>query len=130
MNFNCELQKLEMEAEDDSEESDVAKNFCRIKSRALYQESPIKAEKIPGKLFNRWELWVRHYKSVVKANGWSDMQAIEAIPTCLTSCAVEDFETVPRQYVEKVLSEKNPQFDASLEMLEPKMQQYRSKRAA
>ena len=68
-------------------------------------------------------------KSVVKANGWSDEQAIEALPACLTSWAVEEIETVPRHYVEKVVGEKTPQFDALLEVLEPKMQQYRSKRA-
>ena len=58
------------------------------------------------------------------------MQAIEALPACLTSWAVEEFETVPRHYVEKVLGEKTPQFEALLAVLEPKMQQYRSKRAA
>ena len=58
------------------------------------------------------------------------MQAIEALPACLTSWAIEEFETVPRHYVEKVLGEKAPKFNALLEVLEPKMQQYRSKRAA
>ena len=127
--LQCELEKLKLEAEDDSEESDVAENSCRSKSRTVYQECPIKPENIPGKFFNRWELWVKHYKSVVKANRWSDEQAIEALPACLTSWAVEEFETVPRHYVEKVVREKTPKFDALLEVLEPKMQQYRSKRA-
>ena len=112
-----------MEAEDDSERSDVSENYCRRKSRAIYQECPIKPERFPGKCFKRCELWVKHYKSVVKANGWSDMQAIEALPACLTSWAVEDFETVPRHYVEKVLGEKTPQFEALLAVIEPKMQQ-------
>ena len=125
-----ELEKLKMEAEIDSEESDVAENLCRSKTRAIYQECPIKPEKTPGKCFNRWELWVKHYKSVVKANGWSDEQTIEALPACLTSWAVEEIETVARHYVEKVLEEKTPQFEALLAVLDPKMQQYRSKRAA
>ena len=128
--LQCELQKLKLEAEDDSEESDVAENSCRSKSRAVHQECPIKPEKFPGNCFNRWELWVKHYKSIVKVNRWSDAQAIEALPACLTSWVLEEFETVPRHYVEKVLEEKTPKFDALLEVLEPKMQQYRSKRAA
>ena len=57
------------------------------------------------------------------------MQAIEAFPACLTSWAVEEFETVHRHYVEKVLREKAPQLEELLAALEPKMQQYRSKRA-
>ena len=96
--LQCELEKLNIEAENGSEESDVAEKLCRRKSRAVYQECPIKPEKFPGKCFNRWELWVKHYKSVVKTNGWSDMQAIEALPACLTSWAIEEFETVPRHY--------------------------------
>ena len=119
-----------MEAEDDSEGSDVAENFWRCKSRTAYQECPIKPEKFPGKHFGRWELWIEHFKSVVKANGWSDMQAIEALPASLRSWVVEEFETVPCHYVEEVVGEKTPKFDALLEILEPKMQQYRSKRAA
>ena len=47
--LQCELEKLKLEAEDDSEESDVAENSCRSKSRAIYQECPIKPEKFPGK---------------------------------------------------------------------------------
>ena len=74
-------------------------------------------------------MWVEHYKSVVKANGWSDMQTIEALPACLTSWAVEELETVSRHYVEKILGEKTPQFYALLEVLEPEMQQYCSDRA-
>ena len=58
------------------------------------------------------------------------MQAIEALPACLTWWAVEEFETVPRQNVEKVLGKKTPQFDALLAVLERKRQQNRSKRAA
>ena len=107
--LQCELEKLKLEAEDDSEESDVAEKFCRSKSKTVHQECPIKPEKFPGKCFNRWELRVKHYKSVVKANGWSDEQEIEALPACLTSWALEEFETVPRHYVEKVLGEKTSQ---------------------
>ena len=128
--LQCELEKLKLEAEYDSEESDVAENIRRRKVRTVYQECPIKPEKFPGTFFSCWEQWVKHYILVVKANGWSDEQAIEALPACLTSWAVEEFETVPRHYVEKNLGETTPKFDALLEVLEPEMQQYRSKRAA
>ena len=39
------------------------------KTKALYEKSPIKPEKLHGKDFNRWELWVKRYKSMAKANG-------------------------------------------------------------
>ena len=44
-----------MEAEVDSEETDVAEVFCRSKSKTVYQESPIKPEIFLGRFLNRWE---------------------------------------------------------------------------
>ena len=99
------------------------------KTKAVYEKSPIKPEKFPGKDFNRWELWVKHYKSVAKANGCTDQQAIAALPACLTSWAVEEFETVPRKDIENIPGEEAPIFETLLDFLKPKMQQYRSPRA-
>ena len=90
---------------DDSTLTEVAGERCK-KSKAVYEKSPIKPERFPGKDFDRWELWVKHYKSVAKANGWSDQQAIAALPACLTSWAVEEFEMVPRKYIEKIPGER------------------------
>ena len=122
-----------LRADDDSNSDDTTLTEVagerRKKSKAVYQKSPIKPEKIPGKDFNRWELWVKHYKSVAKANGWSDQQAIAALPACLTSWAVEEFETVPRKYIEKLPGESSPTFSNLLAVLKPKMQQNRSPRA-
>ena len=72
---------------------------------------------------------MKHYKPVAKANGWTDQQAVAALPACLTSWAVGEFETVPRQYIEKVPGDEPPIFETLLEVLKPKMQQYRSPRA-
>ena len=66
---------------------------------------------------------------MAKANGWTDQQAIAALPGCLTSWTVEKFETFPRKYIEKVPGEAAPIFETLLDILKPKMQQYRSPRA-
>ena len=122
-----------LRADDDSNSDDSTLREVagdrRKKSKAVYEKSPIKPERFPVKDFNRWELWVKHYKSVAKANGWSDQQAIATLPACLTSWAVEEFETVPRKYIEKNPGESSPTFSNLLEVLKPKMQQYRSPRA-
>ena len=123
-----------LRANDDSNSDDFTPTEVagerRKKSKAVYEKSPIKPEKFPGKDLNRWELWVKHYKSVAKANGWSNQQAIAALPACLTSWAVESFETVPRKPIEKLPGEPFPTFSNLLEVLKPKMQQYRSPSAA
>ena len=54
---------------------------------------------------------------------------IAAMPTCLTSWAIEEFETVPQRYIEKEPGSYPPRFDELLEILKPKMQQYRRQRA-
>ena len=122
-----------LRADDDSNSNDSTLTEVagerRKKSKAVYEKSPIKPERFPGKDFNRWEFWVKHYKSVAEANGWSDQQAIAALPACLTSWAVEEFETVPRKYIEKLPGEPSPTFSILLEVLKPEMQQYRSPRA-
>ena len=51
------------------------------------------------------------------------------MPTCLTSWAIEAFETVPKRQFEKEPGYYPPRFDELLEILKPKMQQYRSQRA-
>ena len=93
------------------------------KTSAVYEKSPIKPD------FNRWELWVKHYKPVAKANGWTDHQATAELRACLTSWALKEFETVPRKYIEKVPGEEALIFENLLEFLKPKMQLYRSPRA-
>ena len=125
------LRELGTTGGSDSDESIFAEplGVRQRKTKAVYEKTPIKPKKFPGKDFNRWELWVKHYKSVAKANGWMDQQAIAALPACLTSWAVEEFETVPRKYIEKVPREEALIFEILLEVLKPTMQQYRSPRA-
>ena len=122
-----------LRADDDSNSDDSTLTEVtgerRRKSKAVYENSPIKPERFRGEDFNRWELWVKHYKSVTKANGWSDQQAIAALAACLTSWAVEEFETVPRKYLEKIPGMPSPNFYNLLEVLKPQMQQYRKPRA-
>ena len=125
------LGDLRTTAGSDSDESIFAEllGVRQGKTKAVYEKSPFKPEKFPGKDFNRWELWVKHYKPVAKANGWTDQQTIAALPACLTSWAVEEFETVPRKYIEKVPGESAPVFETLSEIRKPEMQQYWSPRA-
>ena len=81
------LRELGTTGASDSEESIFAEplGVRQRKTKAVYEKFPIKPEKFPGEDFNRWELWVKHYKSVAKANGWTDQQAIAALPACFLS---------------------------------------------
>ena len=116
------LRELGTTGSSDTDESVFAEplGLRQRKTKAVYERSPIKPEIFPGKDFNRWELWVKHYKYVATANGWTDQQTIVAVPACLTSWAVEEFETLPRKYIEKVPGESAPIFETLLENLKQK----------
>ena len=124
-----EIKRFKIEADLDSDDSLALEKESKNRQKPLYEKSPIKPQKFPGKDYNRWESWVNHFKAVAKANGWNDSQKIAAMPTCLTSWAIEEFETVPQRYIVKEPGSYPPRFDELLENLKPKMQQYRSQRA-
>ena len=94
---------------DDSTLTEVAGERSK-KSKAVCEKSPIKPKRFPGKDFKRWKLWVKYYKSVAKANWWSDQQAVAALPACLTCWAVEEYKTVPRKYINNIPGEPSPSF--------------------
>ena len=54
------LRELGTTGGSDSDESIFAEplGVRQRKTKAVYEKSPIKPEKFPGKDFNRWELWV------------------------------------------------------------------------
>ena len=52
----------------------VLENESKRRQKPLYEKSPIKPEKFPGK---NWESWVKHFKAVAKANGWNDSQKLQ-----------------------------------------------------
>ena len=96
-----DIKRFKIEEELYSDDSLVLENESKRRQKPLYEKSPIKPEKVPSKDYNRWENWIKHFKAVAKANGWNDGQKIAAMPTCLTSWAIEEFETIPRRYIEK-----------------------------
>ena len=111
------LRELGTTGGSDSDESIFAEPLGarQQKTKAVCEKSPTEPQRFLGKDFNRWELWVKHYKSVAKANGWTDQQAIATLPACLTSCSVKEFKTVPRKYIEKVPGEGAPIVETLLE---------------
>ena len=66
----------------------------------------MKPEKVPSKDYTRWKNWVKHFKAV----GWNDSQKIAAMPTCLKSWVIEEFEIVPKRYIEKEPGSYPPRF--------------------
>ena len=124
-----EMKRIKLEEDLDSDDSLAPENESKRRQKPLYEKFPIKPEKFPRKDYNRWENWVKPFNAVALANGWNDSQKIAAMPTCLTSWAIEEFETVLRRYITKEPGCYHPRFDELLEVLKPKMQQYRSQKA-
>ena len=99
-----EMKRKKLEEDLDSDDSLAPENESKRRQKPLYEKFPIKPEKFPSKDYNRWENWVKHFNAVALANGWNDSQKIAAMPTCLTSWAIEEFETVPVNMLQKNLA--------------------------
>ena len=124
-----EMKRIKLEEDLDSDDSLAPENETKRRQKPLYEKFPIKPEKFPSKDYNRWEKWVKHFNAIALANGWNDSKKIAAMPTYLTSWAIEEFETVPRKYVAKESGCYAPRFAELLEILKPKIQEYRSQKA-
>ena len=96
------------------------------KTNAVYQKSPIKLYKTSRKEFDKLEKWFKRYKYVAKANDWTNQRAVAALPACLMPWPVQEFESVPRKYIENVPGELASTFETFVPILKPNVQQYRS----
>ena len=96
-----DVKRFKIEEELVSDDSLILEHETRKRQKPLIERTPIQPEKFPSKYYNRWRNWVRHFKAVAKANGWTGSKKSAAKPTCVISWALEEFDTVPRRYVDK-----------------------------
>ena len=105
---------------DESAENSVPQR----KEKPVFSGVPVRQERFPSKGLDRWGVWVKHFKCVAQANGWPDIQSIQAIPACLTGWALEAYGTIPAHMTDYVRGYPAPTLEALLTFLTPRMQQY------
>ena len=64
-----EIKRFKIEADLDSDDSLAHENESKKRQKPLYEKSPIKPKKFPGKDYNRWESWVNTSKQLPKPGG-------------------------------------------------------------
>ena len=99
-------------------------------NHGLYGRGAIRPEKFPSSNYQNWLDWKKHFTWIVEANEWTDQQARSALPTCLTSWALDEFCSMPRQYRERQLGHPNPSLERMFQFLDPLLTPYRNQRTA
>ena len=77
------------------------------------REVPYQAREIPWERLQQMGVMGEALQICGKGERLADQQVIAALPACLTSWAVEEFETVRRKYIEKVPGEEAPIFETN-----------------
>ena len=99
-------------------------------NQGLYSRGAVRPERFPSNTYSNWLEWKRHFAWICEANGWTDEQSRRALPTCLTSWALDEFSAMPQQYRIQVQDQPAPSLQRMFGYLDPRMQPYRTQRTA
>ena len=101
-----------------------------LDNQGLYSRGAVRPERFPSNTYSNWLEWKRHFAWICEANGWTDEQSRRALPTCLTSWALDEFSAMPQQYRIQVQDQPAPSLQRMFGYLDPRMQPYRTQRTA
>ena len=101
-----------------------------LDNQGLYSRGSVRPDRFPSSSYSDWNEWKRHFAWIAQANGWTEEQARSALPTCLTSWALDEFSAMPRHYRDRVQGRPPPTLQRMFGYLDPRMQPYRTQRTA
>ena len=71
-----------------------------------------------------------HFVCIVESNRWDEEQAMVCVPTCLTSCALDEYTAIPNRFREQDDGHPAPTLERMFEYLDPRMMPFRNQRTA
>ena len=84
-------------------------------NQGLYSGGAVRPDRFPSNIYSHWLEWKRHFVWISEANGWTDDQSRSALPTCLTSWALDEFSAMPQQYRVQVQGQPAPTFQSRIQ---------------
>ena len=70
--------------------------------RGVFGPGTLRPDRYPSKKHSTWIQWKQHFLWLADTNGWDDITAIRALPTCLTSWALDEFTAMPARFTRQV----------------------------
>ena len=96
----------------------------RRNNSTLYSGGAVWPEKFPSNGYPNWEDWETHFGHIATAKGWEDEQCRVALPTCLTSWALD---AMPQMYKTRVDGQPAPTLQRMMGYLDGSMSVFRDR---
>ena len=74
----------------------------------LFGNGAIRPDSFPSQNYPDWFQWKTHFYRVGRANGWTELQGLQAVPVCLIGYALDEYNAAPRELREQVDGEDAP----------------------
>ena len=68
----------------------------------LFGNGAIRPDSFPSQNYPDWSQWKTHFYRVGRANGWTELQGLQAVPVCLIGYALDEYNAAPRELREQV----------------------------
>ena len=63
----------------------------------IFNNGARRPDRFPSNSYPNWVQWKSHFVIVGEANGWTDIQAINALPVCLNGHALDEYHAAPTE---------------------------------
>ena len=94
----------------------------------LFGNGAIRTDSFPSQNYPDWSQWKTHFYRVGRANGWTELQGLQAEPVCLIGYALDEYNAAPRELREQVDGEDAPTLAALFNHLGREMGMMRNDR--
>ena len=94
----------------------------------LFGNGAIRPDSFPSQNYPDWSQWKTHFYRVGRANGWTELQGLQAVPVCLIGYALDEYNAAPRELREQVDGEDAPTLAALFNYLGREMGMMRNDR--
>ena len=84
----------------------------------MFRNGAVRPDRFPSDGFQIWVYWKLHFVAVAVANWWTQIQAINALPVCMSGNALDEFYAAPVELKQYVNGEPVPTLQALFEHLD------------
>ena len=84
----------------------------------MFSNGALRPDRFPSDAFPNWVQWKLHFVAVAETNRWTQIQAINALPVCISRNWLDEFHAAPAELKQHVNGEPVPMLQALFEHLD------------